>query len=32
MEDIVAWLREAGFTHVDCLWKRLDYAMVGAYK
>jgi tRNA (cmo5U34)-methyltransferase len=32
MEDIVAWLREAGFAHVDCLWKRLDYAMVGAFK
>ncbi len=32
LNDQVAWLREAGFEHADCLWKRLDFAMIGGYK
>jgi tRNA (cmo5U34)-methyltransferase len=26
------WLQAAGFTHVDCFWKRLTSALVGGYK
>ena len=26
------WLKEAGFTSVDCFWKRLSLALVGGYK
>jgi tRNA (cmo5U34)-methyltransferase len=26
------WLRDAGFTTVDCFWKRLERALVGGYK
>ena len=25
-------LRDAGFNHVDCFWKRMDRAMIGGYK
>jgi tRNA (cmo5U34)-methyltransferase len=32
LEDHLQWLRAAGFPHVDCFWKRLDYAMVGGFK
>jgi len=28
----LAWLRQAGFQHVDCFWKKLDRAMIGGYK
>lgn len=26
------WLRAAGFTSVDCFWKRLSLALIGGYK
>jgi tRNA (cmo5U34)-methyltransferase len=28
----LAWLRAAGFTHVDCFWKRLGRAMIAGFK
>jgi tRNA (cmo5U34)-methyltransferase len=28
----LAFLREAGFSHVDCFWKRLGRAMIGGFK
>ena len=28
----IEWLKAAGFTHVDCFWKRLTTALVGGYK
>ena len=28
----LAWLREAGFTSVDCYWKYLDFAIFGGVK
>ena len=28
----LAWLREAGFEHVDCFWKRLAGALFGGYR
>ena len=28
----LAWLREAGFEHVDCFWKRLGGALFGGYR
>ena len=31
VEDHLHFLREAGFTHVDCFWKRLGQALVGGY-
>ncbi len=31
VEDELAWLREAGFTGVDCYWKELGMALVGGY-
>lgn len=32
MDDQVLWLRQAGFRHVDCFWKKLDRSMIGGYK
>jgi tRNA (cmo5U34)-methyltransferase len=32
LEDQLAWLREAGFDHVDCFWKWLELAVVGGTK
>ena len=26
------WLKEAGFETVDCVWKRMEQAIVGGYK
>lgn len=31
VEDHLRFLREAGFTQVDCLWKRLGQALVGGF-
>jgi tRNA (cmo5U34)-methyltransferase len=28
----LVWMREAGFAHVDCFWKRLGRSMVGGFK
>jgi SAM-dependent methyltransferase len=28
----LTFLREAGFSHVDCFWKRLGRAMIGGFK
>ena len=28
----IEWLKAAGFTHVDCFWKRLTTTLVGGYK
>ncbi len=30
--DQLAALRDAGFQHVDCFWKKLDRAMIGGYR
>jgi SAM-dependent methyltransferase len=30
--DQLTWLRDAGFEHVDCFWKRLGRAMIGGFK
>ena len=30
--DQLAWLRAAGYQHVDCFYKKLDRAMIGGYK
>ena len=30
--DQLAYLREAGFAHVDCFWKRLGRAMIAGFK
>ena len=30
--DQLAWLREAGFTSVDCYWRYLDLAIFGGVK
>jgi SAM-dependent methyltransferase len=30
--DQLQWLREAGFTHVDCFWMRAGHAIYGGYK
>jgi tRNA (cmo5U34)-methyltransferase len=30
--DQLTWLREAGFEHVDCFWKRLGRALIGGFK
>lgn len=32
VDDQVTWLRDAGFSHVDCLWKKLGRAMIVGYK
>jgi tRNA (cmo5U34)-methyltransferase len=32
LEDQLAWLREAGFDHVDCFWKWLELAVVAGTK
>ncbi|MPZ15453.1 MAG: methyltransferase domain-containing protein [Chloroflexi bacterium] len=32
VDEQLAWLREAGFAHVDCFWKRLGRAMIGGFK
>jgi SAM-dependent methyltransferase len=32
LEKHLAWLREAGFEHVDCFWKRLAGALFGGYR
>jgi tRNA (cmo5U34)-methyltransferase len=32
VEDHLRFLREAGFTQVDCFWKRLALALVGGYR
>ena len=32
VEDHLRFLREAGFTLVDCFWKRLGLALVGGYR
>ncbi len=32
MEDQLGWLRQAGFNHVDCLWKQLGRAMIVGFK
>jgi SAM-dependent methyltransferase len=32
VEDHLRFLREAGFSLVDCFWKRLGLALVGGYK
>lgn len=30
--DQLAYLRDAGFSHVDCLWKRLGRSMIAGFK
>ena len=32
VDDQLAWLREAGFSQVDCFWKEMGLALVGGYK
>ncbi len=32
MEQQLAWLREAGFPHVDCFWKEMGMVLVGGFK
>jgi hypothetical protein len=32
VEEHLALLRAAGFAHVDCFWKRLGIALIGAYR
>jgi SAM-dependent methyltransferase len=32
LEDILAWLKQAGFAHVECYWKYFQWAVFGAFK
>ncbi len=32
VDEQLAWLRDAGFSQVDCFWKDLQTALVGGYK
>jgi len=32
LSDQLRWLREAGFTHVDCFWMQAGHAVYGGYK
>jgi tRNA (cmo5U34)-methyltransferase len=32
VDEQLDWLRNAGFAHVDCLWKKLGRAMIVGYK
>jgi len=32
LEEQLRFLREAGFSSVDCFWKRLGQTIVGGYK
>jgi tRNA (cmo5U34)-methyltransferase len=32
VDEQLTWLRDAGFAHVDCLWKKLGRAMIVGYK
>ena len=32
LERHLGWLRDAGFEHVDCFWKRLGGALFGGYR
>ena len=32
LERHLKWLRDAGFAHVDCFWKRLGGALFGGYR
>lgn len=32
MEEQLGWLREAGFNHVDCLWKQFGRSMIAGFK
>ena len=32
LERHLGWLRDAGFEHVDCFWKRLGSALFGGYR
>jgi len=32
LEDILAWLKQAGFAQVECYWKYFQWAVFGASK
>jgi hypothetical protein len=32
LEDILAWLKQAGFAQVECYWKYFQWAIFGASK
>jgi hypothetical protein len=32
LEDILAWLKQAGFAQVECYWKHFQWAVFGASK
>ena len=32
VDEQLTWLRDAGFAHVDCLWKKLGRALIVGYK
>ncbi len=32
VEDHLAWLRDAGFTHAGCFWHKLGRALIGGFK
>ena len=32
LDHHLGWLRDAGFAHVDCFWKRLGSALFGGYR
>jgi tRNA (cmo5U34)-methyltransferase len=32
VDEQLTWLRNAGFSHVDCLWKKLGRALIVGYK
>jgi tRNA (cmo5U34)-methyltransferase len=32
IDEQLTWLRDAGFAHVDCLWKKLGRAMIVGYR